>query len=105
VSNFWGKQRSSYPIRINELDWTGSGTLVSTTFGQETHQIRVVSDVRGYLAFSSTSPTSANRDTATVEIMPNQVGEYFTVRPGNNSFVAWSSSSTSSGSILITEMS
>jgi hypothetical protein len=101
VSNYWGKQRSSLPIKINELDWTGSGTLATTNMGPFTVQIRVVSDIRGYLAFGSTSPTSSSRDTATVEIMPNNVGEYFTVRSGM--VLGWSSTSTSSGSILITE--
>ena len=101
MSNYWGKQRSSLPIRINELDWTGSGTLATTSMGSETFQVRVISDVRGYLAFGSTSPTSSSRDTATAEILPNVAAEYFTVRPGM--VLAWSSSSTSSGSILITE--
>jgi hypothetical protein len=102
LSNFWPKQRSSLPIRINELDWTGSGALVTTNMGSETFQVRVVSDVRGYLAFGSTSLTSSSRDTASVDIMPNQVGEYFTVRPGM--VLGWSSTSTSSGSVLITEV-
>jgi hypothetical protein len=101
VSNYWGKQQSSLPIRINELDWTGSGTLATTNMGSETFQVRVVSDVHGYLCFGSTSPTTTSRDTASVEIFPNLIGEYFTVRPGM--VLAWSSSSTSSGSILITE--
>lgn len=101
MSNYWGKQRSSLPIRINELDWTGSGTLVTTNMGSQTLQVRVVSDVRGYLAFGSTSPTSSSRHTATVEILPNVAAECFTVRPGM--VLAWSSSSTSSGSVLITE--
>jgi hypothetical protein len=102
VSNFWPKQRSSRPIRLQELDYTGSGTLVTTNVGSQIYQVRVVSDVRGYLAFGSTSPTTTSRDTATVEIFPSLVGEYFTVTP--NQILAWSSTSTSSGSVLITEM-
>jgi hypothetical protein len=97
MSNYWGKQRSSLPIKISELDWTGSGTLTTTNMGTETFQVRVVSDVRGYLCFGSTSPTSSSRDTATAEILPNVAAEYFTCRPGM--VLAWSSSSTSSGSI------
>jgi hypothetical protein len=103
MSNYWGKQLSSRPIRIQELDWTGSGTLVTTTLLPQTWQVRVFSDVRGYLSFGSTSPSSTSRDTATVEIGANNPAEYFTVTPGNF-LLAWSSSSTSSGSILITEM-
>ncbi|MGC2079118.1 MAG: hypothetical protein WA728_24450 [Xanthobacteraceae bacterium] len=48
MSNYWGKQGSSLPIKINELDWTGSGTLTTTNMGSQTVQVRVVSDVRGY---------------------------------------------------------
>src|SRR5690348_8263756 len=102
MSSYWGKQRSSRPIRIQELDWTGSGTLATTTLLSQTFQVRVSSDVRGYLSFGSTSLSSSSRDTATVEIYPN-APEYFTSRPGE--VLGWSSTSTSSGSILISEMS
>jgi hypothetical protein len=102
MSNYWGKQLSSRPIRIQELDYTGSGTQVTTTLLSQTYQVRVVSDVRGYVAFGSTSPTTTSRDTATVEIFPNLGGEYFSVVPGM--LLSFSSSSTSSGSVLITEM-
>jgi hypothetical protein len=36
------------------LDWTGSGTLVTTNMGSGTFQVRVVSDVRGYLTLAAT---------------------------------------------------
>jgi len=101
VSNYFGKQRSSRPIRLLELDYAGSGTQISTTFLSETFQVRVSSDVRGYLCFGSTSPTTTSRDTATIELYANTGPEYVTVTPGQ--FVSFSSSSTSSGSVLITE--
>jgi hypothetical protein len=102
LTNYYGKQLSSRPIKINELDWTGSGTLATTPLGSQTYQVRVFSDVRGYLSFGSTTATTTSRDTATVEIGANNPAEYFTTTPGQT--LAWSSSSTSSGSILITEM-
>ena len=96
-------QRSSRPIRIQELDYAGSGTQATTTLLSETFQVRIVSDVRGYVSFGSTTITTSSRDTATVEIFPNLRGEYFSARAGE--VLAFSSSSTSSGSVLITEMS
>jgi hypothetical protein len=96
-------QPSSRPIRLQELDYTGSGTQVTTNLTAETFQVRIASDVRGYVSFGSTTITTSNRDTATVEIFPNLRGEYFTSRPGE--VLAFSSTSTSSGSVLITEMS
>jgi hypothetical protein len=102
MSNYWSKAPSSRPIKLQELDWTGSGTLATTNLTSQTYQVRVFSDVRDYLSFSSTSISSSSRDTGTVEIGPNLVGEYFACTP--NMVLAWSSSSTSSGSVLITEM-
>jgi hypothetical protein len=84
------------------LDYAGSGTLATTTLLPQTYQVRIATDVRGYVSFGSTSITTSGCDTATVEIFPNLVGEYFTVTPGQ--VLAFSSSSTSSGSVLITEV-
>lgn len=103
MSSFFNKQPSSRVIKGQELDWTGSGTLVTTALTAQTYQVRVAADVRGFLSFASTSISSSNRDGSFVEIFPNSgVGEYFTVTPGQ--LIAWSSTSTSSGSILISEM-
>ena len=103
MANYWGKQPSSRVIKGQELDWTGSGTLVTTNLSAQTLQCRVATDVRGYLSFASTSISSSSRGGSFAEIMPNVQSEYFTVAPG--SVLAWSSSSTSSGSVLISEMS
>lgn len=99
--SYWEKARSSRATRINELDYTGSGTQATTPMGSQTYQVYVVSDVRGYLSFGSTTPTTTSRDTATIELMPNVAGSYWTVTPGQ--VLSFSSSSTSSGSVLITE--
>src|SRR6478752_247985 len=100
MSNYWGKQPSSRVIRGQQLDWTGSGTLATTNLTAQTLQIRVASDVCGYLSFASTSISSSSRGTSFAEIFPNLVGEYLAVAAG--SVIAWSS--TSSGSVLISEM-
>jgi len=99
--SYFEKARSSRAIRLQELDYTGSGTQVTTNLGSQTYQVYVVTDVRGYLSFGSTTITTSSRDTATVELMPNVAGSYWTVTPGQ--VLAFSSSSTSSGSVLITE--
>src|SRR5262252_4911078 len=99
--SYFEKARSSRAIKINELDYTGSGTQVTTNLGSQTYQVFVVSDVRGYLSFGSTAPTTTSRDTATIEIIPNVQGSFWTVTPGM--VLSFSSSSTSSGSVLITE--
>ena len=101
MSNFIGKQLSSRPIRLDELDYAGSGTQATTPMSPQTYQVYVVSDVRGYLSFGSTTPTTTSRDTATVELIPNVAGTFWTVTPGQ--VLSFSSSSTSSGSVLITE--
>jgi hypothetical protein len=48
LSNYWGKQRSSRPVKLQDLDYTGSGTLATTNLLPQTYQVRIVSDVRGY---------------------------------------------------------
>jgi hypothetical protein len=93
--------RSNYReqlLGLLELDYAGSGTQVSTTFLSETYQIRVSSDVWGYLCFGSTAPTTTSRDTVTMELYANASPEYVTVSPGQ--FVSFSSSSTSSDSVF-----
>src|SRR5438105_895257 len=104
MGNYWSKQASSRPLKLQELDYTGSSTLQTTTFTSQTYQVRVFSDVRGYLSFGSTGISTSSRagNGAVVEIAPSLRGEYFTVTPGQ--FVEFSSTSTSSGSVLITEM-
>jgi hypothetical protein len=102
MSNFLSKAPSSRVIRGQELDWVGSGTLVTTNLSLGVNQCRIVSDVRGFVSFSSTSISSSSRGTSFAEILPNLAGEYFTCAA--NSVIAWSSSSTSSGSVLISEM-
>jgi hypothetical protein len=101
LSNYYGHAPSSRPIRLQELDYAGSGTQVTTTLLNQVYQVRIVSDVRGYVSFGSTTITTSSRGVATVEIFPSLRGEYFSARPGET--LSFSSSSTSSGSVLITE--
>jgi hypothetical protein len=102
--SYYEKARSSRAVRLQELDYTGSGTQVTTTLGSQTYQVFIISDCRGYVSFGSTTITTSSRGTgATIEVMPNVAGSYWTTTPGQ--VLAFSSSSTSSGSCLITELS
>lgn len=109
MSNYFGKQPSSRPIRSQTLNYSGSGTAVSTTFASETWQIRVFSQVAGYGSlFESTStvpttaPPSGTQQPAQIPIGANLVGEYLGVSP--SLIFAFSSTSTSSGFVSLVEM-
>jgi len=80
------------------------GVKRTCLFALQTRQVRVFADVRGYLSFGSTAITTSSRagNGAMVEIGASLVGEYFGVTPGI--VLAFSSSSTSSGSIFVSEM-
>jgi hypothetical protein len=80
MSNYWGPQRPLRPVRSLELDYAGSGSQVSTTFLSETFQVRASSDVRGYLYFGLTAPTTTSRDTATIELYANTGPEFVSAR-------------------------
>jgi hypothetical protein len=108
MSNFWSKQPSSRPIVYQVLAYGGNATSVpSTNFSAQTCQIRVVSEVQGWLAFGpgTTSGTTLSCTVASssLKINGNTDEEYLTVTPG--SMCAFNSTSTSTGMISITEVS
>jgi hypothetical protein len=61
VSNFCGKQPSSRISKTQNLQWTGTGILVSTNFVPQTYQIRVATQIAGWMAVDNlgTVPTAA----------------------------------------------
>ena len=110
----WDKQPSSKVLRSQTMPYAGSGTLVSTPFTSETYQLRIFSQVAGQCTIGSTavttitsSPTTGGiggSDTAQFFIPASTVGgEYFTVSPGQ--VFQFASTTTSSGTVNITEMS
>jgi hypothetical protein len=110
MSNYFQKQFSSRPIRSQTLNYTGSGTVVSSGFASECWQIRVFSQVAGYWSiFESTStvpttaPPSGTQQPAQVPIGANLLGEYIAVSP--SLLFSFSSTSTSSGFVSLVEMS
>jgi hypothetical protein len=101
MTNF-PKQFSSRPIVYQNLSYAGSASVPSTNFGKETFQIRVVSDVAGYLTIGDGTSVSATAQSGSLKVSANVAAEYFTVTPGQ--MCAFISTSTSTGNISISEM-
>lgn len=103
---YYDKAGSSTINVMQALAWTGSGTTFSTNFASQTRQIRVISQVAGWISVTQTTgvtvPTTAGG--AGVFIAANTAsGDYFSCNPGQ--IFSFASTSTSSGSVSVTEMS
>lgn len=86
--------------------WAGTGAQPSSAVGPETFQVRVISQLSGYITIgSSADPTIASTAGAGTFITANTAnGDYFTCTPGQK--VLFSSTTTSSASFWnMTEMS
>jgi hypothetical protein len=98
------KQRSSRPGKCQVLPYAGGGSSVpSTNFGSETWQIRVVSEVQGWLVIGDGTSVSCTAQSGSMKINANTDEEYFTVTP--SMMAAFNSTSTSTGMVSIVEMS
>jgi hypothetical protein len=103
MSNYFGKQPSSRPIKYQTLAYGGGGSSVpSTNFGTETYQVRVVSEVQGWLVFGDGTSVSCTAQSGSMKINGSVDEEYITVTPGQ--MCAFNSTSTSTGMVSITEM-
>jgi len=108
--SYFEKARSSRPLRTQTLNYAGSGTAISSGFSAQTYQLRVWSQVAGYWSIAestgvtlpTTAPPSGTQQPAQVAIGANLAGEYITVSP--SLLFAFSSTSTSSGFVSVTEM-
>jgi hypothetical protein len=96
----WGKYGSSRILRGQVLQWAGSGTTVSTTFLPMTLQIRVISQINGYIAVDNTgtSISTSNFSGGTFIAANTASGDYFTVTPGQ--ILEFTSTTTSSGGFV-----
>lgn len=95
------KQHSSRPDVTQILAYLGGGaTVVSTNFGIATQQIRVVSEVQGWLSIGASTTVTVGSNG--LKISANVEGEYFTATPGQ--VAVFNSTSTSTGYVSITEM-
>jgi hypothetical protein len=100
MTAFWGKHPSSRPVNNQTIQYLGDKASYPTTaFGPGVFQVRVASPVAGVVAFdSSTIVTTA----ATGIVINANEAAFFTVTQGQ--FMAWSSSTTSTFSLTVTEM-
>ena len=103
MTNFLSKQPSSRPIKYQVLAYAGGGSSVpSTNFASETWQIRVVSEVQGWLVIGDGNSVSCTAQSGSMKINANTDEEYITVSPSQ--MCAFNSTSTSSGMVSIVEM-
>jgi hypothetical protein len=105
------KAPASRIIKAQALAWTGSGTSISTTFTAETFQVRVISQINGWIVFEPSATQGTLMSTSTFAggtyIAANTAnGDYFAVSPGNM-VMTFTSTTTSSGNqtVSLSEMS
>jgi hypothetical protein len=105
MPTFYPRTAASRIIKNTNLQYTGSGTVNTTTvFGPEVFFVRVFSQVGGWISIDNTTGTSISSSTGGTLIAANTAaGDFFSCTPGQS--LAFSSSSTSSGTISVTEMS
>lgn len=114
MANYWQKQPGSHPIKYQVLQ-SNSATVWSTNFGPNVNQIRVVSQIGGWGTVNDTTadsvvPTSGGgvgmiiTGLTTAGTISYGVGkpEYFAVNAGQ--IFMFSSTSTSTGAVSVTEM-
>ena len=110
----WDKQPASRP-NVYQVLQCNSATVISTFFKAGTQQIRVAAQINGWgsvdqstgsVGVTSAGGTGMLITGGTTSALPSvytQVSaEYFTVSPGQ--FFSFSSTSTSSGAVTVTEM-
>ena len=80
MASAFDKQHSSRPNVKQILAYLGGGaTVASTNFGVATQQIRVVSEVQGWLSIGSSTTVTVGSNG--FKISANVEGEYFTTSP------------------------
>ena len=75
MSNYIGKVLSSRPVIYQNLSYAGSASVPSTNFSKETFQIRVVSDIAGYLVIGDGTAVSATAQSSSMKIQTNVPAE------------------------------
>jgi hypothetical protein len=101
MASAFDKQHSSRQNITQVLAYLGGGaTVASTNFGSATQQIRVVSEVQGWLSIGASTTVTVGSNG--LKISANVEGESFTVTPGQ--IAAFNSTSTSTGFVSIAEM-
>jgi hypothetical protein len=111
MTSYITKNPSNYPLKYQTLNYaggaSGGATVFTTPFTSQTEQIRVLSQVSGWASIdqttSSITVTSGSGSNTGMLLAANTAqGDYFTVRRGQ--FFSFCSTTTSSGSMSVTEM-
>ena len=103
MTNFISKAPSSRPIKYQVLAYGGGGSSVpSTNFSSETWQVRICSEVQGWIVFGDGTAVSCTAQSGSMKIQGGVDEEYITVSPSQ--MCAFNSTSTSTGMVSITEM-
>jgi hypothetical protein len=102
VTNFIQKTPSSRLLKGQAIGWTGTGTAVSTNFANQTYQVRIATPIAGWFAIDNLGTVPTTAGSAGTWIAANTVGEVFTCTPGE--LFSFASTSTSSGSVSVTEL-
>ena len=104
----WAKQGSSRIIVGQPLAWSGTATSFSTKFSPQTYQVRVISQISGWVAvvdttatmFSTSTFAGANGGPGGTYIAANTAnGDYFAVNPGQ--ILAFTSTTTGTTGTII----
>lgn len=102
---FQAKQSSSKPSKYQVLQYNAA-TCFSTNFAPGVYQIRVLSQLAGWATINQSTAdsiiASSAGGTGMVIAANTAAGDYFTVQPGQ--ILVFSSTSTSTGAISVTEM-
>lgn len=82
------------------LNFTGAGTNVAPAISVGVYQIRVLSQIAGFLAVGSSAGSSGDGTQISANVAG---GDYFTVIPGSIPY--FSSFAATTGTVSVTEMS
>jgi hypothetical protein len=103
MTSFFPKQSASRFLKNQLLNYTGSGTLLTTPFTSQTYQVRVLSQVAGWCSIDNTTGAVSSSTGGPLIAANTAAGDYFTVTPGQA--FCFASTTTASGTLSVTEMS
>jgi hypothetical protein len=97
----FGKQTSSRITVSQPLTWAGTGSVTSASFSSQTYQIRVISQINGWIGIDNTgtSVTTGTNAGGTFIAANTANGDYFSVTPGQK--LQFTSSTTGTTGIII----
>jgi hypothetical protein len=105
MSNYFGKTLASRILKAQNLAWSGSGTSVTTNFSAQTYEVRVISQINGYIAIEPAATqgtvmsTGSGFQGGTFIAANTASGDFFACVPGM--VLTFTSSTTTTGSSII----